>query len=67
LISAITTVNLSPSNGLYFGYSLSQLLEILFEINFSAKKIIPIMDSLKLINSNLDNYVEIACLYERMI
>lgn len=71
LIEAITNVNLSleryPSNDLCFGSSLSQLIEVLFEIKFPVDKMIPTVDSLKHINRKLDNTVEIACLHERMI
>ena len=55
------------SKDLCLGYSLSQLLEILFEINIPVEHYInPIADSLESINLDLNNHVEIACLYERM-
>ena len=52
------------SKDLCLGYSLSQLLEILFEINIPVEHYInPIADSLESINLDLNNHVEIACLY----
>jgi hypothetical protein len=54
LIKAISNVNLCkeryPKNLLCLGSSLSQLIEVLFEINFSVDKIIPTVESLKHIN-----------------
>ena len=57
LIKALTNVSLSqeryPSNELCLGSSLSQLIDVLFEINFPVIKIKPTVDSLKLINRKL--------------
>jgi hypothetical protein len=71
LIKAISNVSFCkefyPQNQLCLGISLSQLIEALFEINFPVDKIIPTVDSLKIMNNKLDNQVEVACLNERLV
>jgi hypothetical protein len=57
LIKSLTNVSLSqeryPSNELCLGSSLSQLIDVLFEINFPVINIKPTVDSLMLINGKL--------------
>ena len=57
LIKALANVSLSqeryPSNELCIGSSLSQLIDVLFEINFPVFNIKPTVDSLMLINGKL--------------